>query len=148
MTKTWAGWGSTADDGELQSVNYAKRHANTVIRVSFYTTLGESHAASGCSEWFIFFNGRQCTKPHHIVTALFRRSKENAWYIIPSVLSGFCEETSSGVFPPGNLKISAHVRACERFPFNTSNAHTGKYHHGRRVGVTTSLVVEEYCKSP
>ena len=142
--KSWR-WGSTRDSGQLESISYTKQRADTTLRVSFYTTMAQSEPVDGCTEWYLLFNNKQCTNPNPISTSIIkhrmdRKKEAKVWYVVPAVLTGYCEGTSKDPFRQGStITISAHLRSCSS---TTGDAHTGKPHVGN---VTTSFVVEEYC---
>ena len=140
-TSSWKNWGTRNNSVKLLSIDYTKQRAETVLRASFYTTMAQGFSTDGCSEWYLLFNGKQCTRPNPIFTVVLRHKGESVWYVVPTVLTGFCEATTDGGFHPGLVVVSAHVRSCST---TRGDAHTGKPHYGT---VTSSFVVEEYCKN-
>ena len=147
--KSWWGWGTYRDSGQLKSISYTKQRADTTLRVSFYTTMAQSttgNGTGGCAQWYLLFNDKQCTNPSPIFTSIVRHRSDlneqnvQVWYVVPAVITGYCKGTSKDPFPQGStIKVSAHLRSCS---LTTGDAHTGEPHVGN---VTTSLVVEEYC---
>ena len=134
-------WGNVHDVTRLQLVTYNKQRQDTILRISFSSTLGQFFKR-GCAQWFIRLNNQDCTDPAPIVSLVYTAERpQNMWNIAPAVISGFCKSTRSGSFGTGNVRISVHVGSCDRFWHN--DAHTGR---PTDVGqVTSSLLVEEYC---
>ena len=132
------------DNATLKSVTYEKKRTDTILRVSFHSTLGQLLSA-GCSNWFIRFDGHDCLQPAPISTLIFtwRENEPNSreWNIAPSELSGLCKTTAQGLIIPGNIDISVHVKQCE-------NSTRSDSHSGRPASIgkaTTLILVEEYC---
>ena len=126
--------GSVADTGELWSVTYIKQRNDTTLRSTLSTTSGMV-SLIGCSEWFLRFDGHECSDPAPIVTLVNNQIYISYFVIIvrPMVLSGFCRATSQGPLYPGEHTISLHVRPCVFTDPNRSppggygfDAHTGR----------------------
>ena len=135
----WVNWVSGTDNGQLRSVTYKKQRNNTMLRVTFHSTLSQ-YNHNGCSQWYIQFGGQDCTQPAPITTSIYRYNGDSSgsWYRPPSEVSGFCNATSSGKLSPGNIQVSVHVKPCIHY--------TGEAYTGTGAGQWTSyLLVEEYC---
>ena len=135
---------SDKDNVTLMSATYEKRRTDTVLRVSFHSTLGQL-LSGGCSNWFIQFDGHDCLQPAPLSTLIFNwrenKPESREWNIAPSELSGFCNATSQGLIVPGNIDISVHVKQCANS--TRSDSHTGR---PTNIGsVNTYMIVEEYC---
>ena len=135
----WVNWVSVTDNGQLRSVTYKKQRNDTILRVTFHSTLAQYYN-QGCSQWYIQFGGQNCTQPAPITTSIYTSHSDSSHSsnVAPAEVSGFCNKTSSGKLSPGSIQISVHVKKCQGL---SSNAQTGT-----SAGQWTSyLLVEEYC---
>ena len=141
--------GSALDETLLQNVSYMKEKDDSLLFVTFQSTIGQSLEV-GCSQWYIEFNGQECSSPAPIVSLVYkahsmcgnyRNDYYSGWNIAPAEISGFCNATSSKGIPSGKVDISVFVSKCPEIM--TSDAHTGTPRSPLRS--TSYLLVEEYC---
>ena len=136
----WVNWFNTADSGLLRSVTYKKQRNDTILRVTFHSTLAQWYNG-GCSQWYIQFGGQDCTQPAPITTSIYTDHNDGSHSNnrAPAEVSGFCNATSSGKLSPGNIQVSLHVKKCQ-------SVSRGDAVTGTNFGQWTSyLLVEEYC---
>ena len=135
----WVNWWSDTNNGQLRSVTYKKQRNDTILRVTFHSTLSQ-YIHQGCSQWYIQFGGQDCTQPAPITTSIYTDHSDSSgsYNTAPAEVSGFCKATSRGKLSPGNVQVSVHVKKCQG---RSALAITGT-----SVGQWTSyLLVEEYC---
>ena len=136
----WVNWWSDTDNGQLRSVTYKKQRNDTILRVTFHSTLAQwKH--DGCSQWYIQFGGQDCTQPAPITSSIYtsRSDYSDSWNRAPAEVSGFCNTTSGGKLSSGNIQVSVHVKLCQGHSLGNALTGTG-------TGQFTSyLLVEEYC---
>ena len=91
----WVNWPSDTDNGQLRSVTYKKQRNDTILRVTFHSTLSQ-YNHDGCSQWYIQFGGQDCTQPAPISTSIYTAHTDisNSWNRAPAEVSGFCNATS------------------------------------------------------
>ena len=136
-------------------VVFTKARSDTILRAAFHSTLADGGRAYGgeCSEWFITFNGKECTSPAPITTSRHKygygRYGHDGWLTVPGQVGGFCRGTRREFLAAGNISIGVSARPCYRigFPFTGPGP---KPSYERLVGsvraeTTSSIVVEEYC---
>ena len=135
----WVNWQSNTDNGQLRSVTYIKQRNDTILRVTFHSTLSQ-YNHQGCSQWYIQFGGQDCTQPAPITTSIYKYHSDGSHSTnsAPSEVSGFCNATSSGKLSPGNIQVSVHVKHCIH---NTGDALTGALEDQ----CTSYMLIEEYC---
>ena len=136
----WVNWDSGTDNGQLRSVTYKKQRNDTILRVTFHSTLSQ-YRHGGCSQWYIQFGGQDCTQPAPITTSIYTLHSDSSHSSnrAPAEVSGFCNKTSNGKLSSGNIQVSVHVKKCQGFSVGNALTGTG-------VGQWTSyLLVEEYC---
>ena len=135
----WVNWYSGTDNGQLRSVMYEKLRNDTILRVTFHSTLSQ-YRSGDCSQWYIQFGGQDCTQPAPVTTSIYTDHSDGSgsWNRSPAEVGGFCNSTSTGKLSPGNIEISVHVKTCVNY---NADAFTGT-----AAGHYTSyLLVEEYC---
>ena len=139
---------STTNEGVIRTVFYQKTRNDTILRVAFNSPIANGNDL-GCSEWFIKFNGRECTAPapisSSVTTFLHQPSNSYHWDVAPAEISGYCSATSKGKLTKGGIVVSVHVRPCT-LRGRHGDAHTGPaYVAEGPASTTSSIVVEEYC---
>ena len=135
----WVNLYINTDNGQLRSVTYKKQRNDTMLRVTFHSTLSQ-YNHNQCSQWYIQFGGQDCTQPAPITTSIYTYHSDSSgsWNRAPAEVSGFCNATSRGKLSPGNIQVSVHVKKCQGY--------NGDALTGTGVGQWTSyLLVEEYC---
>ena len=84
-------------------VVFTKARSDTILRAAFHSTLADGGRAYGgeCSEWFITFNGKECTSPAPITTSRHKygygRYGHDGWLTVPGQVGGVLQRHSQRV---------------------------------------------------
>ena len=86
----WVNWQTSTDNGQLRSVTYIKQRNDTILRVTFHSTLSQ-YNHQGCSQWYIQFGGQDCTQPAPITTSIYKYHSDSSHStnMAPAEVSGF-----------------------------------------------------------
>ncbi|XP_065195231.1 uncharacterized protein LOC135826548 [Sycon ciliatum] len=123
------------DKGQITSVTFRKKHANTVLKLSYSGTVRTYGAHTG-ARWYLKIDNRECARPTKIDIAMYQESGDNTH--VPAVLTGICESTySSGAnIAAGDHTIKVHVGSVPGYA--AGNANTG-------WASTSILEIQEMC---
>eukprot|EP00117_Sycon_ciliatum_P001064 scpid93946/ scgid6887/ Collagen triple helix repeat-containing protein 1 len=126
---------SDLDEGEITSVTFRKKYANTVLKLSYSGNI-RTLVAHQTARWYFKIDNRECERPTKIDIVLRQGALLNTH--VPSLLTGICESTNSkGTnIAVGDHTITVHVGRA--LGHGNANPYTG-------LTSTSILEIQEMC---
>eukprot|EP00117_Sycon_ciliatum_P043682 scpid106296/ scgid5833/ Collagen triple helix repeat-containing protein 1; Protein NMTC1 len=126
---------SELDEGLIASMRFRKKHANTVLKLS-YTSNIRTYGANAAARWYFMIDNRECARPTAIDVTMHQSTTDDS--VVPSSLTGICESTTSNGanIAAGHHTIAVHVG-------RLSNKLFGNPYSGWRS--TSILEIQEMC---